>query len=252
MPPSTAPVVVRPIQACQRCRNYKVGCDKTRPHCRRCVRSHSECVYFGPDAMPSASSFTVLGREDASLAHQQWSLHKPSRLLMSGLTPPDTEVSLLAPSSRCTSPAETTSSSKLQEGPYPCSASNFRSAQLIPAKSHARQAGKRDRAILSCIRCRKHKIRCDRRTPCGRCMKNNKDSECIYPDALNTDAVPTEKPYKSLHGIATSFIDHRWDDRFRNVTHWTGLLREVYASVPTSKTPWLTTFNRLDCTSHST
>lgn len=61
-------------------------------------------------------------------------------------------------------------------------------------------------------------------------MKNNKESECIYSDAASIEA-PREpaKPYKSLHGIATSFIDHRWDTRFRNVTHWIGLLREVSA-----------------------
>ncbi|KAJ3472028.1 hypothetical protein NLG97_g11350 [Lecanicillium saksenae] len=64
-------------------------------------------------------------------------------------------------------------------------------------------------------------------------MKNNKESECIYSEPPGPDAPATvEKPYKSLHGIATSFIDHRWDTRFRNVTHWTELLREIRLHLP--------------------
>ncbi|KAH8715805.1 Transcription factor lepE [Beauveria bassiana] len=64
-------------------------------------------------------------------------------------------------------------------------------------------------------------------------MKNNKESECIYsePPLPDAAAVP-QKPYKSLHGIATTYIDHRWDNRFRNLTHWTILLQEIRLHLP--------------------
>ncbi|TQV99623.1 C6 transcription factor [Cordyceps javanica] len=152
----------------------------------------------------------------------------------SALTPPVTEPSHKDLSSRSASPPEKSSTTTAApERTFPCSSADFRSAQLIPAKAHSRQSAKRDRAILSCIRCRKQKVRCDRRTPCGRCMKNNKKSECVYTEIPVLDAsASSEKPYKSLHGIATTFIDHRWDNRFRNVTHWTALLREIRLHLP--------------------
>lgn len=215
MPASAAPTV-RPIQACQRCRKYKVGCDRARPTCCRCVKSRSECVYVASDV--------AIAPKPAGKAPGQ-----PRQPPPNDLTPPDTEPSRKEQSSRSASPPEEASTSAGSEGPYPCSSASFRSAELIPAKAHIRQVAKRDRAILSCIRCRTQKVRCDRQTPCGRCMKNNKEPECVYSDAPGVDApAAVEKPYKSLHGIATSFIDHRWDSRFRNVTHWTALLREVH------------------------
>ncbi|OAQ99908.1 hypothetical protein LLEC1_03229 [Akanthomyces lecanii] len=218
--PASGAATVRPIQACQRCRKFKVGCDRARPTCRRCAKSRSECVYVASDVS--------IAPESAGKAYQQPRLQPPNEL-----TPPATESSHKDLSSRSASPPEEAHeeapASATSEGPYPCSSANFRSAELIPAKSHIRQPPKRDRAILSCIRCRKHKVRCDRRTPCGRCMKNNKESECIYSEFPGPEApAEVEKPYKSLHGIATSFIDHRWDNRFRNVTHWTALLREIW------------------------
>lgn len=213
--PANGSAPVRPVQACQRCRKYKVGCDRARPSCRRCTKSRSNCMY-------TVSNIAIASK---TIKNTQTQHPQP---LSSELTPPDTEPSHKELSSRSASPREETPISTEQEGPYPCSSANFKSAELIPAKAHIRQPAKRDRAILSCIRCRKHKVRCDRRTPCGRCMKNNKESECIYSEPPGID-VPAagEKPYKSLNGIATSFIDHRWDTRFRNVTHWTELLREV-------------------------
>lgn len=213
--PASGAATVWPIQACQRCRKFKVGCDRARPICRRCAKSRSECMYVASDVS--------IAPEPAGRAHAQPRSQPPNEL-----TPPSTESSHKELSSRSASPPEEASASATSEGPYPCSSANFRSAELIPARSHTRQPAKRDRAVLSCLRCRKHKVRCDRRTPCGRCMKNNKESECIYSEFPGPEApAEADKPYKSLHGIATSFIDHRWDNRFRNVTHWTASLREV-------------------------
>lgn len=221
--PAGALAAARPIQACQRCRKYKVGCDRARPCCRRCAKSRSECIYLASDIdVASINAAPVPGHLPGL------TIDASARPRASNLSPPDTEASLRAASSRSASPDDNEPNYLSPSGKYPCSSPNFRSADLIPAKTHVREPAKRDRAILSCIRCRKHKVRCDRRTPCGRCMKNNKESECVYAEPPASDSPGNaEKPYKSLHGIATTFIDHRWDNRFRNMTHWTGLLREV-------------------------
>ncbi|KAM0420338.1 hypothetical protein ACHAPT_011880 [Fusarium lateritium] len=77
----------------------------------------------------------------------------------------------------------------------------------------------RDRAILSCLRCRKHKVRCDRQSPCSRCVKIGKAGECIIPGK--------DTPTKSLETPAACF-DKGWDqERYRNGAHWAKLLNQV-------------------------
>ncbi|RSM18090.1 hypothetical protein CDV31_003012 [Fusarium ambrosium] len=77
----------------------------------------------------------------------------------------------------------------------------------------------RDRAILSCLRCRKHKVRCDRQSPCTRCVRIGKAGECIIP---GKDTIT-----KSLDTATVSF-DKGWDqERYRNGAHWAKLLGEV-------------------------
>ncbi|KAM3513920.1 hypothetical protein MY11210_002457 [Beauveria gryllotalpidicola] len=221
---AAAAAAARPIQACRRCRKYKVGCDRARPQCSRCSKSRAECIYVASDV-----ALTVKTIISETVVQQ------PLQQPLNELTPPGTETPRNNLSSRSASPPEQeTPALAAPKGPYSPSSAHFRSADLIPAKNHLVHAAKRDRAILSCTRCRRHKVRCDRRTPCGRCMKTNKESECIYADPPVPDAAAAapEKPYKSLHGIATTYIDHRWDNRFRNLTHWTILLQEIRLHLP--------------------
>jgi hypothetical protein len=49
---------------------------------------------------------------------------------------------------------------------------------------------RRHRAILSCATCRKRKIRCDRLTPCSRCVKSKIAESCYYPVASTTSSSP--------------------------------------------------------------
>ncbi|KAM3501809.1 hypothetical protein MY10362_005268 [Beauveria mimosiformis] len=222
--PARAAAAARPIQACQRCRKYKVGCDRARPHCSRCSKSRAECIYVASDV--------ALAIKTISETVSRQPLHQQPH---NQLTAPDTETRRKDLSLRSASPPkeETPASAAPKGRPYSPSSAHFRSADLIPANNHLAQSAKRDRAILSCTRCRRHKVRCDRRTPCGRCIKNNKESECMYSDPpVPAAATVPEKPYKSLHGIATAYIDHRWDNRFRNLTHWTILLQEIRLHLP--------------------
>ncbi len=38
----------RPPFSCIHCRKRKVKCDRGRPICMRCKKSHVECIYDGP------------------------------------------------------------------------------------------------------------------------------------------------------------------------------------------------------------
>lgn len=59
--------------------------------------------------------------------------------------------------------------------------------QLIERSSDG-PVRKRRRPALSCIECRRRKIKCDRNLPCNHC-KQTKNSECVYKDlhAVNTN-----------------------------------------------------------------
>lgn len=87
---------------------------------------------------------------------------------------------------------------------------------------------KRDRAVLSCIRCRKQKLRCDRNLPCGTCLKHRKGSQCAYADATPSSTPPsTSGSDMSAEGVSIKFIDASWHTRLRNDTHWNNLLDRV-------------------------
>ncbi|KAJ6440718.1 MFS quinate transporter [Purpureocillium lavendulum] len=92
---------------------------------------------------------------------------------------------------------------------------------------------KRDRAILSCVRCRKHKVRCDRRIPCGRCIKTRREAQCVYSEPAHAPPKPVVwDGDAALNTIATRFVDATWDAQNRNGTHWNNLLQELKAYLP--------------------
>lgn len=111
------------------------------------------------------------------------------------------------------------------------------SASPPPERPHI--PNKRDRAIISCARCRKHKARCDRRTPCGRCARLNKGSECVYSGGGSAGSSSTLPDRTKT--IATTYIDRQWSRRFRTRPHWTTLLQEVGRLPPRGGVAELTT-----------
>ncbi|OAQ82063.1 C6 transcription factor [Purpureocillium lilacinum] len=118
------------------------------------------------------------------------------------------------------------------EGVHHCSVSNDHpsrenSPQVCPIKL------KRDRAILSCVRCRKHKVRCDRKVPCGRCIKARREAQCVYTEPVHTAPRPVVwDGDAALNTIATRFVDATWDVQNRNGTHWNNLLQELKEYLP--------------------
>lgn len=189
-------------RACQRCRNFKTRCDKEKPRCTRCARVGATCEYsdYNP---PSLVDFSG-GRSSPIL---------------------DEAILLSAPD-----PVPCTTIPKSENGysgnslPQPSDPmDDLSNNSTLPEKPRLR----RERAILSCLRCRRHKVRCDRRSPCGRCQKLNKRDQCVYPSSMH-DATPMSlEDERIFKHIATAFVDLKWDKRFRNGTHWAGLLRDV-------------------------
>lgn len=175
-------VLNRPISACLRCRGAKLGCDKSKPQCQRCVRLGTHCTYSSQTRSPER------GRPNDNIVPDAACPQSPEK--------PDHGASSAWPPER--------------QLPH------------IPAR--------RDRAIISCVRCRKHKVRCDRNAPCDRCTRLNKGSECVYFEGNSTKS--SSIPVDQTKTIATTYVDEQWHNRFRTPAHWTTLLNEVSRLYP--------------------
>lgn len=58
----------------------------------------------------------------------------------------------------------------------------------------ATQTRKRPRPVVSCLRCREKKLKCDRSMPCENCIKSGCSSDCMYNQSpASLDALPKAK-----------------------------------------------------------
>ena len=88
---------------------------------------------------------------------------------------------------------------------------------------------RRNRARLSCQRCHRLKIKCDRKLPCSRCVANKQHKQCAY-DYPHDNATPTsetEGPEKLSHPADTAISSEKWLANARGLSHWKSLLYQV-------------------------
>ncbi|RYP01167.1 hypothetical protein DL764_006290 [Monosporascus ibericus] len=90
-------------------------------------------------------------------------------------------------------------------GPGAASSVSTPSASATQQQQHA----KRTRVLLSCGPCRNSKLKCDRATPCGQCLKKGRPDACVYAPRPQK-----QKPAKSmaarlkrLEGMVREMID---------------------------------------------
>lgn len=212
----------RPISSCRRCRKFKVGCDRAKPRCSRCAKAKMECHYPSPPSSPSDASAPA---EDADGSLRS---RMPGDGYQGECVDAAASVTQLSGSTVHTGPTEPS----LQN--LSLYASSLRLGNVSPSAADVDGFGNkgakltRDRAILSCMRCRRHKVRCDRKIPCSRCIKNKRESQCVYSEAAPPlGRIISDKHHETLNLIATGFIDSKWDATVRNGTHWNSILYEV-------------------------
>jgi hypothetical protein len=75
---------------------------------------------------------------------------------------------------------------------------------------------KRPRPVVSCLRCREKKLKCDRVLPCHNCRKSSRSSACTYSDDVNPGSA-------SKRQVTMAVERQSANDR--------GLLRDVEAAV---------------------
>jgi hypothetical protein len=92
----------------------------------------------------------------------------------------------------------------------------------------SRAVRKRNRACLSCIRCHRNKVRCDKKLPCTRCDASGFKDQCTYTHrATNLNASQDASlPFGSVKEDPTDVLV-TWHSRHRGSSHWKPLLSRV-------------------------
>ncbi|KAL4933785.1 Zn(II)2Cys6 transcription factor [Aspergillus undulatus] len=123
----------------------KLGCDKSRPQCMRCLRRERDCHYAAKAkrARVTRSQDLIVSRDSRTDYAKKGS--EPNGPLT------------FSESRKRTSDGEGVSSST------------------------AVTTQKRNRIPKACFRCRQLKVKCDRQQPCGRCLKGDGGKDCRYP-----------------------------------------------------------------------
>lgn len=180
----------REIRTCSRCRLLKLRCDQSKPSCRRCTRAKVTCSLGACLQVPTDESGIGL-----------------SNSVIEALPRSEAEHSL-------------SSISDLEHQLHLENKSDVNQSQESdPVKQ-------RQRAQLSCIRCHRLKVRCDRDLPCSRCRASGWGKFCEF-------RYRTEKANPSLDAGAAKIgpdPDDRvksWRAKRRGATHWGDLFSAV-------------------------
>jgi hypothetical protein len=128
--------------ACIGCRASKLGCDKSRPRCMRCLRMGRQCSYTPEKRVQRGSP---------EGARKTCRMRKPEEGKSMG---------------------EPKSSGTRTPQVYPRVSHESWFPRLMMQR--------RNRVPSACARCRQSKLKCDREQPCGRCLKSNRGHDCQY------------------------------------------------------------------------
>lgn len=188
----------RPVKSCSRCRDLKVRCDRSRPCCGRCERGKVLC------------SFQIVLSPSATLS--------PSDIADDPLQDELSHGAILG--SRLAASNETSTSPDGFD-------SRDVAASLPLAKPKRRQ-----RACLSCVRCHRLKVKCDKKEPCTRCRQSGFGPQCEFTHRVDTTPAQHESGFGHLKGDDRHLgvVTSSWLCRMRGSSHWRDLLDKIKSS----------------------
>ncbi|UKZ93309.1 uncharacterized protein TrAFT101_008229 [Trichoderma asperellum] len=103
----------------------------------------------------------------------------------------------------------------------------------IAAQKIRKTVKRRNRAHLSCTRCHRLKVRCDKELPCSRCRGSGWGKLCTYTHRVEKDSSPSDSSRDTLCAAAHEDPKHiytSWHTRRRGATHWKTLVSRIEAS----------------------
>lgn len=173
---------------------------------------------------------------------------KPSCQRCSQVGAPCSFQTIFSPPSTSSSPEnvqESQSDGFISASGHPASPiiSDQSNLEAPPPAASSSTAKKRQRACLSCVRCHRLKVKCDKKQPCTRCRQSGFAPQCAYTHRI--DIVPQQRREagfeeltiddKNPHDVATS-----WQCRARGASHWKELLNKVCMTINVVRAwkPW--------------
>jgi hypothetical protein len=180
---------VREVRTCSRCRSLKLRCDQSKPSCQRCVRANVTC-----------SLEACLATDDSSTGSSNSVIETPPQ---SGTEPSPLSSIELDPQLRLANKEDETT---------------------------AQDAGvvkQRQRAQLSCTRCHRLKVRCDRELPCSRCRVSGWGKFCEYRFRTEKANPSSETGTPKKMGQDPDGRVKAWLAQRRGATHWDDLISAV-------------------------
>lgn len=264
---------MREVKTCDRCRHFKRRCDLIKPSCSRCVQAGVRCSFdVSGTAAPAAANSASNG--SASTSNQQLHTalplngasqfpppappgnngHLPMAAQMlppppvngsaklsgssvgdSSSTSPGQDNAADTPTNGLISPTTSTESPE----PNQIAAGDLTSPQSSNAagstpKDAQRVVRKRKRNCLSCLRCHRLKVKCDKELPCGRCKASGNGRECYYSynkgpnggkfPCPTAPASSSSKSDSKKPQMATWQVQHK----VRGSSHWRELMAKVW------------------------
>lgn len=189
-------------KSCSRCRQLKVRCDRVSPCCSRCISSKSSCSL----AEPQTEEVWV-----STSPQPQPPVWTPSDSTSKDffLSIPSTPFSFLE---------------NLPDSYHEC-----QTQPDVSGDAYVKVKRKRRRACLSCVRCHRLKVKCDKKEPCTRCRLSGFGKQCEYTHRVEPET-ETSSDAASPYVFAdedTNVALATWHSRHRGLSHWTNLLSTV-------------------------
>ncbi|GAB1318347.1 hypothetical protein MFIFM68171_08557 [Madurella fahalii] len=201
----------RPVNACENCRRRKQSCDRAKPVCGRCRQTGTVCSFNLEVAEPGNSGSTIL---------------TPST---SNLNPVD-------------SPTQQT---------RPTSASSPGGSEQIGSEQTLARAltkkKKRNRACLSCVRCHRHKVKCDKKFPCSRCKSTGFADHCSYTHRSVENSPLQDFSFFTCSGEDPSIAAITWHSHHRGSSHWKAPLQRIWSLGMLNSPPLVIAVRELAC-----
>ena len=250
---------MREVKTCDRCRQFKRRCDLLKPSCTRCLQAGVQCSFDTAAAVAAAvaASSSTAASTPAS-APVSATTPTTSSVLTSASTaayPPTPKIEPLSQTGPYVYPSYTSSTSPITPQDAPVTPGSIESdpgvtefsTDNIPLPTRRRTNSnqvliqrvvrKRKRNCLSCLRCHRLKVKCDKELPCGRCKSSGNGGDCYYsynkgpnsgkfPCPTLTPAVLAQIPPAGDHSKSAN---NGWQltHKVRGISHWKDLMAKV-------------------------
>lgn len=219
---------VREVKTCDRCRNFKRRCDLLKPSCTRCAQAGVRCSFDVHNQVDLGDGITPHNKLSvSSLSAAQFPSFAPASLA-NGISANGIRTSLpLAPGLGNGSPGTDGDAEEhlhADRGPViPTRATNI----LVVG---GRVIRKRKRNCVSCLRCHRLKVKCDKELPCGRCKSSGNSRECYYSynKGHNEGKFPSPTaPTGTNEDENTLMASWQVQHKVRGSSHWRDLMTKV-------------------------